>query len=230
MNKRLERGLIITAFLLLSAVAAYSAAAYLKQFDFNDDRSLDKWEKMILNRQVAYRLMKYGNNGFVEALSEKACSALYYRVGFKLKDYPLLSWKWRVLKFPDKSKAQTPTERDDYAARVYVIFPFLSFSSSKFIEYVWDKDLPVGMVSDSPRGKNIKQIVVRSGQAPEGQWINEHRNVYDDYVMAFGKSPSLNVGAIAMMCNADNTKSEAEALFDEIVIANETGTKGRVEK
>jgi hypothetical protein len=40
--------------------------------------------------------------------------------------------------------------------------------------------------------------------------------------MAFGKKPGLQAGAIAIMCNADNTKSEAEALFDDIEIANET--------
>ena len=229
----MSNGLKITlAIVLLAALAftAYSAAPYLKKFTFNEDNALDKWGKMILNGPVEYRLMRYGNNGFVEAISENACSALYYRLRFNLNDYPLLSWRWRVLKFPDKSKAATDKERDDYAARVYVIFPFLSFSSSKFIEYVWDKDMPLGTVMTSPRGDNIKQIVARSGELKEGQWVNETRNVYDDYVMAFGKPPTRSAGAIAIMCNADNTKTEAESLFDEIVIANETGLKRRLEE
>ena len=212
-------------FLVLSAVACYSAVAYFKQFNFDEPRPLDKWDKMVLNGLVDYKVMRQGQNGFVDALSEKTCSALYYKIGFKLKDYPVFSWKWRVNKFPDKSRALTDKERDDYAARVYVIFPFFSFSSSTFVEYVWDEKLPVGTVLMSPSGKNIRTIVVRSGKGEDGKWYRETRNVYEDYLTVFGKKPGRSVGAIAIMCNADNTKSEAEAMFDEISIAAKPAAK-----
>jgi len=225
--KKASRILIIVAILAIS-FAAYSAAIYLKQFDFNDDRALDKWGKMILNGQVKYLLMKHGSNGYVEALSDKTCSALYYRVGFNLKDYPLLTWKWQALKFPDRSKAKTEKEMDDYAARVYVIFPFLNFSSSKFIEYVWDENSPVNTISKSPQGNNIRLIVVRNGKGKPGEWIAESRNVYEDYVKAFGVKPRLKAGAIAIMCDADGTKTEAESLFDDIAIGNEAGSIRRL--
>jgi hypothetical protein len=213
---------------MLVSIAASSALVYLTVFNFDADNALDKWSTMILNGPVEYRLMKQGTNGYVEALSDAACSALYYRLSFDLEQYRILSWRWRVLKFPDKSTALTKTEHDDYAARIYVIFPFLTFSSSQFIEYIWDEHLPAGVVMDSPRGSNIKQIVVRSGPAPEGKWFTEARNVYDDYAKAFGKKPGRSVGAIAIMCNADNTKSTAEALFDQIEIASESGAKMEV--
>lgn len=222
MKKSWQNKFIICVLALLLPIVIHAAVAYLKQFDFNDKNALNNWGRMILNGQVDYRLMKHGDNGYVEALSEGACSALYYRIGFKLKDYPYLSWKWRVVKFPDKSKAKKDMEKDDYAARVYVIFPFLNFSSSKFIEYVWDENIPAGTVFDSPKSKNIRQIVARSGAAVGEQWVSESRNVYEDYVMAFGEKPRRNVGAVAIMCNADNTKSEAESLFDDIAIGNQT--------
>jgi len=210
----------VIAFFLAMDVAGYSAAGYLKQFTFDDAAALDTWAKMILHGKVDYTLMKVGPNGYVQAVSEKACSALYYRVAFKAADYPYLSWKWQVIKFPDKSQAFDDKAKNDYAARMYVIFPFLSFSSSKFIEYVWTDDAPAGTVIDSPDGKNIKMIVVRSDPAG-GDWYRESRNVYEDYLKAFGEQPKLKVGAVAMMCDADNTKSEAESLFDEIAIASQ---------
>lgn len=203
-------------------------AIYFKKFDFNNKDALEKWEKMILNGQVKYELLTRGNNGFVEALSNETCSALYYRVGYKLKDYPLLTWKWRAVRFPDKSKAATEKERNDYAARVYIIFPFLSFSSSKFIEYVWDDTLPEGTIKESPDGKNIRMIVVKSGPAKGGEWVQQTRNVYDDYAKAFGKKPTMGVGAVAIMCDADNTKTVAEAYFDDIYIGNEGGEVRRI--
>ncbi|MDD5495825.1 MAG: DUF3047 domain-containing protein [Candidatus Omnitrophica bacterium] len=221
----------IAIFILLAALlcSAHASIVYLRKFDFNDSDALDKWGKMILNGQVQYMLMKYGKNGFVEAQSDKTCSAIYYKIGFKPKDYPLLSWKWKVLKFPDLSQAKTDKERNDYAARVYVIFPFLCFSSSKFIEYVWSEDMPVGSVYDSPEGNNIKMIVARSGKVDAGQWVCETRNVYDDYLKAFGKEPSMSVGAVAIMCDADGSKSSAEAIFDDIAIGNEEGMKRRID-
>ena len=208
---------IIILFLCLG-FAAHAAVTCLKSFTFDDDRSLDKWSKMILSGEVEYTLEKYGDDGYVKASSKNACSALYYRVGFKLKDYPLLRWKWRVTEFPDTSIARTEEEKDDYAARVYMIFPFLSFSSSKFLEYVWAENIPVGTIINSPFADNVKILVVRSGRASEDEWVSESRDAYEDYIKAFGKKPSRRVRAIAIMCDADSTKTSAESFFDNITI------------
>lgn len=219
MKKALRIKLLISIIILFSSIFGYSAATYLKQFDFNDTSALDKWGRMVLNGQVNYRLIKYKGEGCVDALSKMACSALYYRIGYKIQDYPVLTWKWHVVKFPDKTKATTEKEKDDYAARVYVIFPFLNFSSSKFIEYVWAEELPAGAILNSPEGKNIKIIVVRNDKPKEGELVSENRNVYEDYIKAFGTKPSRPAGAIAIMCDADSTKTSAESMFGDIAIA-----------
>ena len=219
LTKTLKIKLIIILLLCLS-FAAYSKVAYLKKFTFNEDKALDKWRKVLLNGEVSYELAKSGDEGYVQAFSEKTCSALYYRIGFRLQKYPFLRWKWQILQFPDKSKVLTDEEKDDYAARVYVVFPFLTFGSSKFLEYVWSEHIPAGTIIDSPSGKNVKIIVVRSGGAPNGEWLIETRNVYQDYLKAFGGKPR-RVGAIAIMCDADSTKTSAASSFDDIAIESE---------
>lgn len=206
--------LLISCF----CTAAYSEIVFLKKFTFNEDQALKRWKNMIFNGKVNYELVKQGESGYVLAKSEKSSSALYYRIGFKLKKYPLLAWKWKVLQFPDITNAENEEEKDDYAARVYVIFPFLTFSTSKFLEYIWAKDIPVETIVDTPSAKNVKKIIVRSGRAKKGEWISESRNVYEDYIRAFGKKPRLGVGAIAIMCDADGSETSAEALFDDILI------------
>ena len=225
MLKRPDLKVFLVAILLFSPLVGYSAQLYLKYFDFNEPNPLSEWGRMVLNGQVDYEVMKRAGDGYVQAISDKACSALYYRVGYKLEDYPIISWQWQVSKFPDKTAARTDKEKDDYAARVYVIFPFLNFSSSKFIEYVWGNDEPVGTVIKSPEGDNIRLIVARSGPAEGQDWVAERRNVYEDYVMAFGKPPGRRVGAIAIMCDADSTKTAAQSMFDDITILSEKGTK-----
>ncbi|MBN1526259.1 MAG: DUF3047 domain-containing protein [Candidatus Omnitrophica bacterium] len=229
MNRAHKITLAVVAIILCACVAAYSAVVYLKQFTFDDEKALDKWSKMIMKGQVDYTLLKQGEEGYVQALSEKACSALYYRIGFKLSEYPVLTWQWRVFKFPDISNATTELEKDDYAARVYVIFPFLSFSSSKFIEYVWAEDMEPGTILDSPAGKNVKKIVVRSGKVPGDEWVTETRNMYDDYVAAFGGKPTRSAGAVAIMCDADGSGSIAESTFDNIAIEQANKDQGGAE-
>jgi hypothetical protein len=221
MKRILKINLIsLTAILFLSALV-YSGAVYLRAFTFNDPGALDKWGEMVLNRSVDYELTNLDQDGFVSAFSEKACSALYYKVKFDLKEYPILKWKWKVSQFPDLSKARTAKQRDDYAARIYVIIPMFSFTFSKFLEYVWTDDLPEGTIIDSPYGKNVKIIVVRSGHAPEGMWMSESRNIYEDYIMAFGREPKRSAGAIAIMCDADSTKTVAKSYFDAIEIVKD---------
>ncbi len=211
--------LVLTVVLLSATFLTFAVSVVLKQFTFNENNALDKWSRMVLRGTVNYELIKQGNLGYVQAFSDKACSAIYYKMPYKLKDYPLLGWKWKVVTFPDLSNARTPKEKDDYAARVYVIFPNLSFTFSKFIEYVWAEDIPVGTIFDSPYGSNVKMIVVRSGRSATGEWTSENRNVYEDYVKAFGGEPKKNAAAIAIMCDADSTKTMAESLFDDITVS-----------
>ena len=80
--------------------------------------------------------------------------------------------------------------------------------------------MPEGTIMDSPEGENIKIIVARSGLRASDEWVSEKRDVYEDYLKAFGVEPKRGVGAVAIMCDADSTGSVAESKFDEITIAS----------
>jgi hypothetical protein len=140
----------------------------------------------------------------------------------------MVSWKWKVLSFPKKSavakEGGTWIERDDYAARFYIIFPKLAFTHTKSLEYVWDEKLPEGTIMDSPYFKNIKIVVIESGNANLNKWVQEKRNVCEDYIKAFGSKPGM-AGAIAIMTDTDNTQSTAEAQYDEIKVGYKDDTK-----
>jgi hypothetical protein len=220
MKKMKTRRVILISLVIIGVLSifAHSGVQHLKEFTFNEDGALTEWEKMILNKEVDYVLAGIGDEGYVQAFSEKACSAIYHRVKYNLDDYPYLKWRWKVLQFPDISKAVTEKEKDDYAARVYVIFPSWVFTSYQFLEYVWSEDAAEGTITESPFSKNIKVIVVRSGKPEEEEWVSETRNVYDDYKNAFGQEARRKVGAIAFMCDADGTNTLAKSLFDDITI------------
>ncbi|MFH1478150.1 MAG: DUF3047 domain-containing protein [Candidatus Omnitrophota bacterium] len=212
------------SFLVISIglIAVIYAKDLPKFFPFNKDATLKEWQEKIFKNKVLYTLESNVKEGYLMAKSDSACSGLFYRISFNIKDFPMMSWNWKVLKFPDKSTVNKSTggwiEKDDYAGRVYVIFPGLFFSGTKSIEYIWDENLPAETVLTSPYFRNIKLIVAESGKARIGEWVFEKRNIYEDYKKAFRSEPLSRVGAIALMTDTDNTLSTAETLYKDIKV------------
>jgi hypothetical protein len=58
-------------------------------------------------------------------------------------------------------------------------------------------------------------IVVESGGAKVGGWVEESRNVFEDYRQAFGEEPPL-INGVAIMTDTDNTKERAVAYYGDI--------------
>ena len=108
-------------------------------------------------------------------------------------------------------------EKDDYAARFYIIFPSFPFFRFKCLEYIWDKDLAEGTVLTNPNFKNLRIIVAESGENNLGEWVKEERNVHKDFRDLFGAEPG-NAGAIAIMTDSDNTASLAQTQYNDIEV------------
>jgi hypothetical protein len=198
---------------------ALQKSEIIKDFPFNEENALKEWEEKIFKGKVVYRIEKGQELSYVRATSDKTASALYYKLKLdaKKKD-PVISWKWNVDKFPHKNtKESMETENeDDFAARVYVIFPAMFFTNSKVLEYIWSETLPEGMIGTSPYSKNIKLIVARSGPNLDKKWFQEDRDIAADYMKAFGRSPEYDIGAVAFMTNTEHTGTSADAMYDEI--------------
>lgn len=191
-----------------------------KWFPFNKENALQEWEEKIFKNKVIYSIEPKQEGGYLSAKSDHAASALLYKIRFNPKEFPMMSWKWQIKKFPQKRTVSDEgwIEKDDYAARVYVIFPSWYFMHIKCIEYIWDENLPEETVMTSPYFHNIKLIVAQSGKENIGTWVFEERNIYKDYQKAFGKPTSGEVGTIALMTDTDNTLSNAEALYKDIKV------------
>jgi hypothetical protein len=191
----------------------------VKLFPFSEDNALKEWEEKIFKGKVVYRIERGKDLSYVRAMSDKAASALYYKIKLDAKrKEPVISWKWNVNKFPRKrGKESLETENeDDFAARVYVIFPAMFFTNSKVLEYIWSETLPAGMVGTSPYSKNIKLIVARSGLNKDKKWFLEERDITADYMKVFGRECEYDIGAVAFMTNTEHTLTSADAMYDEI--------------
>jgi hypothetical protein len=210
------------------APKALQKAEVIKDFPFSGENALKEWEEKIFKGKVVYRVEKGQTLSYVRATSDKAASALYYRLKLDAKDKkPVVSWKWNVDKFPEKKTKESLEieNEDDFAARVYVIFPAMFFTNSKVLEYIWSETLPEGTIGTSPYSKNIKIIVARSGSNADKKWFQEDRDIAADYMKAFGRSPEYDIGAVAFMTNTEHTLTSADAMYDEIRLGYKEETK-----
>ena len=215
--------LIGALYLIFKIVTFYlpeKKVTIVRSFCFDSEDALKGWDQKVLRKKVLYRVESHDGESFVRAISKNSCSGLYHKVKIDVSKRPFISWRWRVAEFPDKDSPDDLTNagEDDFAARVYVIFPALFFANTKVLEYVWAEDLAPGTMSSSPYTDNIKLVVVESGLKDSDVWVEEERDICEDYVAAFDKSPNMNIGSVAFMCDSDSTGTSAEAFFDDIKI------------
>jgi hypothetical protein len=151
--------------------------------------------------------------------SERASFAMHRDVVVELREFPYLSWTWKVTKLPAGGDVREAA-RDDQAAQVYVIFPRWPSprTASDVLGYVWDSRTPVGTRLKNPRADNVRIIVVESGPARLREWRAYERNVAADYAALFGRQPP-RVGKLALMVDSNDTRGEAEALFGDLTFA-----------
>lgn len=147
----------------------------------------------------------------IRLASERSSFVLHRDLVVDLADLPTLTWSWKVVRLPAGADARH-AERDDQAAQLYVVFPRwpTPLTRSDVVGYVWDTTAPVGTTGPSTKAGNVRLVVVESGASRVGTWQRYQRNVADDYVALFGKKPP-RVGRLALMIDADDTRSDAEA-------------------
>jgi len=63
-------------------------------------------------------------------------------------------------------------------------------------------------------------IVVRSEEKMLNIWVQEERNLYEDYKKAFGEEPS-RIAGVAIMSDTDNTKESAVTFYGDIYFKKE---------
>lgn len=170
------------------------------------------WELKEKNGKADFAVVKDGDVVAGRFRSANTSFSLQKEVKVDLKQYPLLTWKWKVTKLPaggDFRKSKT----DDQAAQL-----FLAFSKTKAIVYIWDTTAPAGLMEDTSPVPfmTVKIVVLRSGPAELGKWIVETRNVYDDYKKLYGSEPPV-VNGIRLQINSQHTGASAESYFADVL-------------
>ena len=160
-----------------------------------------------------------GGNHFLRISTDGSFYSFGIDTPFSPVEYPVVTWRWRVDRLPDKADIST-RKGDDAAARLFVVFHDAANPAIKRkLEYVWDTNHPVGSVIPDPYAPDTeKAIVLESGSAKLGQWVHEEVNLVRDYERAFGDKPG-RVKTIAFASDSEETHSSTMADLDDLQIA-----------
>ncbi len=215
-NWKPTRGRVLLSVLLVIAVQSSAWASEILLDDYKVGLS-PKWHEKCLAGKTSYEVVQEDGQAYIKATSRSAASALYYKIEYDAKEYPIITWRWKVANVLTKGNA-LEKKGHDFAARVMVIFPATVPWKSQALSYSWANRLPVGSVAPNPYLPGANTIVLKSGPTQTGQWFEESRNIVEDFRRCFGQDPP-QVGAIAIMTDTDNTCEEAMAWYGPIRIS-----------
>ncbi|WP_447862384.1 DUF3047 domain-containing protein [Nitrospira calida] len=231
---------VLTALAPISSIGDSGAVLEVGKFSAAKEGQAfpDGWKPLTfkkIERHTKYELVRDGDRVVVKATSEAGSAGLTREIRIDPKEYSIISWRWKVTNVYQKGDV-TKKEGDDYPARLYITFEYDS-SRVGFLEkaqyeavrllygqypplgalsYIWESKAPKGTIVPNPYTDKVKMIVVESGTERLNQWIDEERNLYEDYKKAFGEEPPM-ISGVAIMTDSDNTLESATAYYGDIV-------------
>ena len=202
-------------FLLLPAAIACSDVTGLR-LSFGN---LSEWQEKSFKGRTSYTVMQSDGRTVLQAVAVGSASGLYHNITVPVTELPIITWSWKV---QQTLAAENPYRKDgdDFAARVYIVFPGAFFWQTRALVYVWSDKLPVGTIIPNVFTSNAAIIAMESGNRYAGTWRSERRNYGEDYRACFHEAPP-NPVAVAVMTDTDNTGGRATAWYGDILFSRE---------
>ncbi len=219
MKKGLGFGIcLVMGILLVVSSIAQEGVLWVDKFSVGKQSGgiPEGWSLEKKTGEPEIKVEQTGDNAYVHFRSANSSFGLKKEMDFSIKDYPYLNWKWKVTQLPEKGDF-LKKETDDQAAQVYVIFPrFPAKLNTEIVGYLWESNRKnKGAEGVSPAWSKSKVIVLQAGPEKLNQWVQEKRNVYEDYKKLFKKEPP-KTGGISLYINTQHTQGKGECFFSQI--------------
>jgi hypothetical protein len=165
------------------------------------------WQVRKDEGKSVYTVQEEGGKRFLRAVSKGlGVQAARETPSWNLASHPVLAWSWRVRQFPKGSDERNGSTNDS-ALAVYMGVPYSKVRGPKAMKYIWSEKVPAGSALTSNSG--LTQVrVVQSGSGKDG-WVEQRVNVLKDWKTAFKESDTPKAGGLAVLTDADDTKSTA---------------------
>jgi hypothetical protein len=168
--------------------------------------------------------------------SEGALTFLEKPVNISIKEYPIVTWRWKVENILEGVDEKT-IEGDDHPIRIFFVFEpdkskqSLWFRMKRFIyldrvhghpfggrftEYLWSSHHQPGDVIKDPGKPWQKLMVIEGGTHNLGKWMSYKMNLYEDYKKLYGEEPRRLI-FIGILNDTDQTGQEAVSYIADLM-------------
>lgn len=219
----------------LAGGSALQPVIFREDFD-----TLDRWKplkfKNIANMCTYTLDPQEDKECYVKAVSSNSASGMVWQGEFDVYEHPMIRWRWKVSNVYIKGNALEKAG-DDYPMRIYVMFRYdprdphvkkkFKYGLAKLLygeyppyaslNYIWANREHQQQFIPNPFAKETMMIPLQSGSERVGRWVEEERNILEDYREAFGEDPPAKAG-LAFMNDSDNTGESSESWIDWIEI------------
>ncbi len=177
--------------------------------------SLKGWKERSFAGNTSYELVEEQGHRVLKAHTDGKASILYIEQNVNLKNTPVIEWSWKVDRTYEGINERS-RQGDDFPARLYVVAKtgFLPWETLA-INYVWSADAPLGDSWANPFTSKAQMVVVQTGNQHVGEWVQQQRNVAEDFKTYFD-TDITDLSGYAVMVDGDNAKREANAWFGQI--------------
>lgn len=181
---------------------------------FPDD-SLDHWQEKSFVGNTQYELYDDSGTTVLKATAINTASVLYRQDTIDLNSTPWLEWSWKIESIYTDID-ETTKAGDDFPARLYVTartgaLPWQTIA----INYVWSSNQQKDSVWFNPYTKKSIMVSVQGGNTAVGQWVNQRRNVAQDFERLFNIDVK-KLSGYAVMVDGDNSSQSGTAYFGNI--------------
>ena len=204
------------AFLLL---LIGTTQAHAEDLTFGADLRASGWETVSFPKIAPVEFSAHA--GTLEVVANSAAGLLWHALKAPRPAPATAQWSWKV----ELGVPVTDLKRrgeDDRALAVYFVFgetgdatkgpmALLSASTTRALVYVFGGNGPrLSLVPSPHMGNRGKFIILRPGDGPKRQWLQESVDLKADYIRAFGQAPGLLL-AVAVSSDSDDTRGRNRA-------------------
>jgi hypothetical protein len=167
--------------LILEDFKMKEADGFPAHWDHESQRSHSKGRE-------AYKVQSENGTSFLSA-KDAGQRLKKKKIDWDPKAYPVLTWRWRL------NKAGEGTEP---LAAVYASLDTDLLFIPVFTKYIWSATKPEGTLTEGGMFSG-SEIVVQSGTAQLGQWVEEKVNVYEDFKRIHQHEPAAKAWGISIV-------------------------------
>ena len=115
---------------------------------------------------------------------------IFKKIGWDSKAYPIVEWKWRVVRWPESGPARV---------FMYVSLDKDFFGIPTIVKYAWNKNPVVDAESEGGMFRPA-EVTVRTGATEGDGWVTDRVNAWTDFQKLSGREPrgtAYGIGILA---------------------------------